>query len=156
MNGDKHLGLSLHPKLTFVNHISEKVSKARKGVGDIKYFSFCLLVKNPLIECIKCTFGRILILCCYMPHTEKLQFVNSSSRLSNLMDPIGRFQYQTALVVTGTWKGTNKICVGFRWERLSYSKWSHRVVKFYKIQNSFTPEHPKPPVPSPRTFWYQK
>ena len=39
MNDHKHLGLTLDSKLTFVNGISEKICKALKGVGAIKYLS---------------------------------------------------------------------------------------------------------------------
>ena len=37
VNDHKHLGLTLDSKLTFANHIGQKVSKALKGVGIIKY-----------------------------------------------------------------------------------------------------------------------
>ena len=46
VNDHKHLGLTLDSKLRFVNHISEKVSKALKGVGVIKYLSSCVPVKT--------------------------------------------------------------------------------------------------------------
>ena len=36
VNDHKHLGRTLESKLTFTNHISEKLSKARKAVGVIK------------------------------------------------------------------------------------------------------------------------
>ena len=39
VNDHKQLGLTLASKLTFTNNISEKVSKALKGVGVIKYHS---------------------------------------------------------------------------------------------------------------------
>ena len=42
----KHLGLILDSKLTFANHISEKISKARKGIGVIKYLSSYVPVKT--------------------------------------------------------------------------------------------------------------
>ena len=35
----KHIGLILDSKLTFSSHINEKLAKARKGVGVIKYLS---------------------------------------------------------------------------------------------------------------------
>ena len=33
----KHLGLTLDTKLTFASHIDEKLKKAHKGLGIIKY-----------------------------------------------------------------------------------------------------------------------
>ena len=41
MNDHKDLGLTFDWKLTFINHISEKLSEARKAVGVIKYLSSC-------------------------------------------------------------------------------------------------------------------
>ena len=54
----KHLGLILDSKLTFANHISEKISKARKGIGVIKYLSSYAPVKTKFT---KCMFGLTLI-----------------------------------------------------------------------------------------------
>ena len=45
VNDHKHRGLTLHSQLTFVNHINEKLSTARKGVGVIKYLSSSLPFK---------------------------------------------------------------------------------------------------------------
>ena len=44
MNDQKHLNIDSKP--TFVNHIIEKLSKARNGVGVIKYLSSSLPVKT--------------------------------------------------------------------------------------------------------------
>ena len=46
VNEHKHLGFILDSKLTIVNHISEKISKARKGIGVIKYRSSSVPVKT--------------------------------------------------------------------------------------------------------------
>ena len=42
----KHLGLIFDPKLSFLNHINEKVSIARKGIGIIKHLAPYLPVKS--------------------------------------------------------------------------------------------------------------
>ena len=42
----KHLGLILDSKLSFVSHINEKISIARKGIGILKYLSRYLSVKT--------------------------------------------------------------------------------------------------------------
>ena len=42
----KHLGLILDPKLTFVKHINEKISMARKWIGVIKHLSPYLPLKS--------------------------------------------------------------------------------------------------------------
>ena len=46
VNEHKHLGLTLHSKLTFTKHITEKISKAKKGVGVIKYLSSYVPIKT--------------------------------------------------------------------------------------------------------------
>ena len=46
VNDHKHLGLTFDSKLTFVNHINEKLSKARKAVGVIKYLSSFVPIKT--------------------------------------------------------------------------------------------------------------
>ena len=39
VNVHKHLGLNLDSKLSFVSHINEKINKARKLIGILKYLS---------------------------------------------------------------------------------------------------------------------
>ena len=42
----KHLGLTLDPKLSFERHVNEKIIKAKKGIGIIKYISKFLPIKT--------------------------------------------------------------------------------------------------------------
>ena len=42
----KHLGLTLDSKLSFERHVNEKIIKAKKGIGSIKYFSKILPIKT--------------------------------------------------------------------------------------------------------------
>ena len=42
----KHLGLTLDSKLSFERHVSEKIIKAKKGIGIIKYLSKFLPIKT--------------------------------------------------------------------------------------------------------------
>ena len=46
VNDHKHLGLILDSKLSFISHISEKISKAHKGLRIIKSLSRFLSVKS--------------------------------------------------------------------------------------------------------------
>ena len=95
--------------------------------------------------------------CDVIYHTPKIcNMFDSSFRLSNWMDLIERVQYQAALAVTGTWKGTsiNKIYEELGWESLSGRRWFHRRVQFFKIQNGLTPAYLKTPAPSPRNHLY--
>ena len=78
---------------------------------------------------------------------------DSSFRLLNLMDQIESVQYQAALAVTGTWKGTstNRIYEELGWKSLSDRRWFRRLIQFFKIQNGFTLETP---VPVPRNHLF--
>ena len=71
VNDHKHLGLTLDSKLTFVNHISEKVSKALKGVGVIKYLSSYVPVKT-LDQIYKMYVRPHLDFCDIIYHTPKI------------------------------------------------------------------------------------
>ena len=46
VNEQKHLGLTLDSKLSFEKHINEKIIKAKKGIGIIKYLSTFLPLKT--------------------------------------------------------------------------------------------------------------
>ena len=156
VNEHKHLGLILDSKLTFANHTNEKLSKARKGIGVIKYLSSYIPVKT-LDQIYKMYVRPHLDFCDVIYHIPKIgNLFDSSFRLSNWMDQIERIQYQAALAVTGTWKGTsmNKIYDELGWEPLTERRRFRRLVQFYKIQNDLTPNYLKNPVPSPRTHLY--
>ena len=58
VNDHKQRDLTLHSNLAFVTHISEKLLKARKGVGVIKYLSSSVPIKT-IDRAIQCSFGRI-------------------------------------------------------------------------------------------------
>ncbi len=152
VNYHKHLGLILDSKLTFVNHINEKISIARKGIGVIKYLSSFVPVKT-LDQIYKMYVRPHLDFCDVIYHSPKISnLFDSSYRLPNCMDQIERIQYQAALAVTGTWKGTstNKIYEELGWESLTDRRWFRRLVQFYKIKNNFTPGYLRTPVPPPR------
>ena len=81
---------------------------------------------------------------------------DSSTNLNYLMNSLEKTQYQAALAVTGTWKGTslNKIYEELGWECLTDRRWFRRLVQFYKIYNNFTPNYLKDPIPNPRHHLY--
>ena len=96
----KHLGLTLDSKLTFANHITEKISKAQKGVGVIKYLSSYLPVKT-LDQIYKMHVRPHLDFCDIIYHRPEIESLFCSSlRLSYWMEQIERVQYRAALVVT--------------------------------------------------------
>ena len=65
----------------------------------------------------------------------------SSIPLHTLMESIEHIQYQAALFITGTWKGTsrNKLYDEFGWESLTVRRWCRRLIQIFKILNGLTP-----------------
>ena len=156
VNEHKHLGLTLDSKLTFGGHIKEKISKANKGVGVIKYLS-CYVPVKTLDQIYKMYVRPHLDFCDVIYHIpEKLDHFSSKLSLSFWMEKLERVQYHAALAVTGTWKGTNseKIYDELGWEPLWKRRWFRRLVQFYKIQNDLTPNYLKIPVPPTRSHLY--
>ena len=146
----KHLGLILDSKLTFESHVNEKLAKARKGIGIIKYISAYVPIKT-LDQIYKMYVRPHLDFCDVIYHIPKIHSVfNSSFRLVGLMERIERVQYQAALAITGAWKGTslNKIYDELGWETLTDRRWFHRLVQFYKIRNGLTPQYLKNSLPT--------
>ena len=58
VSNQKHLGLILDSGLSFEKHLNEKIMKAKKNVGVLKYLSH-FLPQNRLIKCIKLLFVPI-------------------------------------------------------------------------------------------------
>ena len=69
--------------------------------------------------------------------------------LDFVMGNLERIQYQAALAITGTWKGTNrnKIYEELGWETLDLRRYFHQLVLLYKIMNNITPTYLKDPIP---------
>ena len=73
-------------------------------------------------------------------------------RLSCRMKEIESVQYQAALAVTGTWKGSSreKIYNELGWESLHHRRYFRRITQFFKIMNGLTPQYLVDPIPMPR------
>ena len=154
VNEHKHLGLILDSKLSFFEHVNEKIKIARKGVGVLKYFSSYLPIKT--LDIIYKLFIRSLLDYCdviyHIPSSSGI--FNLSISLHSLMESIERIQYQSALAITGTWQGSNrnKLYDELGWESLSDRRWSRRLIQFFKIHNSMTPQYLKDNLPLNRNL----
>ena len=148
VNDHKHLGLVLDSKLAFTKHINEKVSIARKGIGMIKHLSSYIPLKS-LDQIYKMHVRPHLDYCDIIFHIPLIRSdFDSSLTLNYQMNILERTQYQAALAVSGTWKGTNrdKIYEELGWESLDHRRMSRRLTQFYKIMNKFTPEYLRIPA----------
>ena len=98
----RHLGIILDSKLTFSAHIKAVISKARKGIGMLKYLSG-YLPRHTLNELYKLyvrphlDYGDVIY---HIP--GKMCAFSQNITLSNLMEKLESVQYSAALAVTGT------------------------------------------------------
>ena len=108
VNEQKHLGLILDSKLSFERHINEKIIKAKRGIGIIKYLSKYL----PLItldQMYKALVRSHLDYCDIIYHIPASNSqINLGTTLSSLMEKVEKIQYQAAIAITGTWQGYNR------------------------------------------------
>ena len=148
----KHIGLVLDSKLNFANHITEKVTVARKWIGVIKHVS-PYLPTHTLDEIYKMRVRPHLDYCDVIFHSPVITHdFDSSLSLQNQMKILESTQYQAALAVSGCWKGTNtdKIYEELGWESLDQRRFFRRLVMFYKIVNNMTPCYLREPVRFPQ------
>jgi len=141
----KHLGLTLDPKLTFCKHLHEKITKAKKIIGIIKHLSKYLPLKT-LVQMYKTLVRPHLDYCDIIYHEPAV--INPAPlglSLTKQMKMVERIQYLAALAVTGTWQcsSRSKLYDELGWETLSDRRICHRLLQIYKIINNQTPSYLK-------------
>lgn len=145
----KHLGVILDSKLSFREHINQQIIKGKKGLALMKFLSKS--VSSSVLELTYKMYVR--------PHLDygDLIYHNQSACM---MDKLESIQYQAALVVSGCWKGTNKVKLvkELGWETLSERREFRRLVLYYKILHNMTPgymRHHIKPVNETATIRYK-
>ena len=105
VNSHKHLGLILDGKLTFENHLNDKIVKANKGVGVIKALFHTLPGKGLLN--IYTSFNRPHLDYCdiyHKPTSDELSIVDyeyNTCPNNPFNDMIETIQYNAAFSITG-------------------------------------------------------
>ena len=140
----------------FLLNISEKVARARKGIGNIRHLSFHVPL-DVLDQLYKLFVRPLLDYCDIIYHVPAITNpFNSSISLKYSMQSIESTQYQAALASSGAWKGSNtsKLYEELGWESLTDRRWYRRLLQFYKIINDLAPSYlkdiiPPPPPPPP-------
>ena len=130
-NSQKHLGMILDDKIDFNEHISLKLSKARKGVGLLRTLAK-YIPRHSLLTIYKC-FIR--------PHLDYGDVVYDKPNNESFTKSIESIQYNAALAITGTIRGTSteKLYQELGLEYLSSRRWFRRLSTFYKIFKTKSP-----------------
>ena len=145
----KHLGLILDSSLSFRKHFDEKIIKAKRIIGIIKYLSKFLPLKT-LDQMYKALVRSHLDYCDIIYHIPPA--INPPPQLPTfncLMEKLERVQYQAALAVTGAWQGSNcsKLNEELGWESLSDRRMIRRILQIHKIMNNKTPSYLRNKLP---------
>ena len=156
VDSHKHLGLTLDSKLTFLNHVNEKIKATTKAVGILRYLRKYLPL-NTLDQIYKMIirphfdYGDVIY---HIP--PYINPYNRTITLKPLMDRIEKVQYHAALAITGTWQGSsrNKLYEELGWESLSDRRWLRRLLLLYKIRNNMTPLYLRKNLPRERIPLY--
>ena len=132
-NSQKHLGMILDEKLNFNEHISVKLSQARKLVGSLRKL-YHLIPRKSLMTIYK-SFIR--------PHLDFGDFIYDKPNNDSFCNKIESIQYNAALAITGCIKGTSrdKLYSEVGLESLKDRRWYRRLTTFYKIMKTKFPQY---------------
>ena len=150
----KHLGLTLATNLSFKGHIYEKIIKAGKIIGSIKFLSKFLPI-TALEQMYKTLVRSHFDYCDIIYHSPAI-YSQLGLTLTSLMEKIEKIQYKAALAITGTWQGSNrtKLYEELGWESLSDRRWGRRILQIHKIISDNTPTYLKEKLPNFRRPLY--
>ena len=132
-NVQKYLGLFLNSKLSFFDHINEKIKKATKGVNVIRKMNL-LLPRSSLLTIYK-SFVR--------PHLDYGDVIYNQPNNSRFSDKIESVQYNSALAINGPIRGTSKekLYQELGIESLKDRRWLTRMSYLYKIISTKLPPY---------------
>ena len=133
LSSQKHLGMILDEHLNFNEHISIKLSNARKGVGILRKL-YNVIPRSSLLTIYK-SFIR--------PHLDYGDFIYDKPSNESFSKNIESIQYNAALAITGAIKGTSRVSLyqELGIEPLSSRRQLRRLSTFYKLFNSKSPSY---------------
>ena len=142
----KHLGMILDSELNFESHISEKLAKARKGLGVMKQLK--KWVDMQTLENIYKLYvrphldydGDIVYDTADLTQTEIFSFKNTNDKISIEIETI---QYQAARIVTGAWKGssTMKLYNILGWESMKNRRVMRKLSLIFETLKDKSPRY---------------
>ena len=132
-NTQKHLGLYLDAKLNFSERINEKIKKTMKGISVIKKLNVTL-PHSSLLTIYK-SFVRP-----HLDYGDVIYDQPNNNRLSEKIEPI---QYNAALPITGTIRGTSseKLYQELGLESLKDRRWMRRLCYLHKVLSTKLPTY---------------
>ena len=135
MNEQKYLGLTMDSNLSSKKHLNEKIIKAKKNLGIIKYLSI-FSPRKTLDQMYKTLVRSHLDYCDIIYHIPSVQ-TQFGVTLTDLMGKVENIQYQAALVVTDAWQGSSrsKLYEELGWETLSEHRWLTDLSKAFDSLN---------------------
>ena len=144
-----HLGFLLDSELNFLRHVKEAITKARKGIGVIR-FMVIYVMRDVLYQMYK------LYIRPHLDYGEAIYHNDDPKMSSGLTKRLESVQYSAALAVAGAWKGTSyhKLFDELAWEYLYHRRWFRRLSHFYSIVNGNLPECLKAKLPQPKVYNY--
>ena len=124
-SNQKHLGLTLDSKLSFNEHINDKIHQANKGVGLLRKVQ-TILPRNSLLTIYK-SFIRPLL-----DYADVIYDQPSNVSFSKKIESV---QYNAALAITGAIKGSSceKLYQELGLEYLYQRRWARRLCLLYKV-----------------------
>ena len=145
----KHLGIVLDEKLNFQAHITEAISKARRGIGLIRYLSQ-YVPRHVLDQIYKLhvrphlDYGDIV----YHKHDPEMK-LGFTRRLKQV-------QYSAALDVKGAWWGTSshRLYEELGWESLYLRRWCRCMCHFFNLKKTHAPAYLYDEIPVERNVPY--
>ena len=121
MKTQKHLGFKLDEKLNFKEHLRDKFTMVNKGIGMLKKLSN-YLPRHSLVTLYK-AFIR--------PNLDYADIIYDEPNNMNICNKIRSLQYNAALAITGTIRGSSKEQLyqerGF--EYFSSRRWLRKLCK---------------------------
>ena len=142
----KHLGMILDSKLNFKKHLSEKISKANKGIGIIRRL-YKFLPRASLVNIYR-AFVR--------PHLDYGDIIYDNSSNATFSQMIESVQYNAALAITGAIHGSSrdKLYQELGFESLHDRRWFRKLCFYYKIRHNLCPLYLTELLPIIKTSCY--
>ena len=129
----KHLGLILDEKLTFDDHITSKLTTVNKLISTLRKLYY-YVPRDSLVTIYK-SFIR--------HHLDYAVVIFDKPSNTTFSNRIESAQYNAALAITGTIRGTSKekLYQELGFEIMKERRWFQRLCSFYKTLNNQTPAY---------------